>query len=179
VPDTDITVVGRVASAPRRSRLDSGSHVTNFRIASTARRFDRATQEWVDGETFWSDVECWDDLGGNVVRSLSKGDAVVVVGRLWTRDYESANGRGSTSQIRAEAVGPDLRYGWAEYTRAPRTARPEPVPAEPGAEEEGSPFDGPLGEPFARALSSEDYIDGSEALSPVDPGPEVREPALR
>lgn len=171
MPDTEITVVGRVASAPRRARLDSGSTVTNFRIASTARRFDRVSQEWVDGETFWSDVECWDDLAGNVVRSLSKGDAVVVVGRLWTRDYESANGRGSTSQIRAEAVGPDLRHGWAEYQRAPRAPRPEASP-DPGEErEELAPFEGPL--------TGEDYIVGSGALSSMDPDPEVREPALR
>ena len=169
MPDTEITVVGRVASAPRRSRLDSGSTVVNFRIASTARRFDRATQEWVDGETFWSDVECWDDLGGNVIRSLSKGDAVVVVGRLWTRDYESANGRGSTSQIRADAVGPDLRYGWAEYRRAPRVARPEESAA-------GAP-DGEEGAPFGGAPSSEDYIPDPATLSSVDPGQEVREPA--
>ncbi|WP_409329538.1 single-stranded DNA-binding protein [Trujillonella humicola] len=170
MPDTEITVVGRVASAPRRARLDSGSTVTNFRIASTARRFDRATQEWVDGETFWSDVECWDDLGGNVIRSLSKGDAVVVVGRLWTRDYESANGRGSTSQIRAEAVGPDLRHGWAEYRRAARTQRPEESPAE-GA-------DAGAGEAPPDEPAGEDYIDASAALSSVDPGQEVREPAF-
>ncbi len=171
MPDTDITVVGRVASPPRRARLDNGGTVTNFRIASTARRFDRATQEWVDGETFWSDVECWGDLGGNVARSLSKGDAVVVVGRLWTRDYESQNGRGSTSQIRAESVGPDLRHGWAEYQRAPRAARPEAAPADPAGEfEEPGPFDGPL--------TGEDYIVEGEALSPVDLDPDVREPAL-
>jgi single-strand DNA-binding protein len=171
VHDTEITVVGRVASSPRRARLESGSSVTNFRIASTARRFDRASQEWVDGETFWSDVECWDELGGNVARSLSKGDAVVVVGRLWTRDYESQNGRGSTSQIRADAVGPDLRHGWAEYQRAPRPARPEAAPADPPAEfGEPGPFDGPL--------TGEDYIVDGAALSSVDSDPEVREPAL-
>ncbi|SEO61130.1 single-stranded DNA-binding protein [Trujillonella endophytica] len=172
MPDTDITVVGRVATAPRRARLESGSHVTNFRIASTARRFDRGTQEWVDAETFWSDVECWDELGGNVIRSLSKGDAVVVVGRLWTRDYESANGRGSTSQIRADSVGPDLRHGWADYTRAPRSPRPEAAPAEE-AEEFAEPV------PFDAPPTDEDYIVDPETLSPVDLDPEVREPALR
>ncbi|MGY1740153.1 MULTISPECIES: single-stranded DNA-binding protein [unclassified Blastococcus] len=171
MPDTEITVVGRVASAPRRARLESGSTVTNFRIASTARRFDRATQEWVDGETFWSDVECWDDLGGNVIRSLSKGDAVVVVGRLWTRDYESANGRGSTSQIRADAVGPDLRYGWAEYSRAARAPRREASPEGPEDGEEG-------GAPLTEPLTSEDYIRDPATLSSVDPGQEVREPAF-
>jgi single-strand DNA-binding protein len=171
VPDTDITVVGRVATAPRRARLDSGSHVTNFRIASTARRFDRATQEWVDGETFWSDVECWDELGSNVIRSISKGDAVVVVGRLWTRDYESANGRGSTSQIRADSVGPDLRFGFADYVRTSRPARPEPVPAEtPDEEERGASYNDPL--------TGEDYILDTEALESADPDAAAPEPAL-
>ena len=174
MPDTDITVVGRVASAPRRSRLESGSHVTNFRIASTARRFDRASQEWVDGETFWSDVECWDELGGNVIRSISKGDAVVVVGRLWTRDYESANGRGSTSQIRADAVGPDLRYGWAEYSRAVRAPRPEGLPgdiADP-ADDRAS------GAPVHGTPTGEDYVDASATAGAHAPNPEVPEPAL-
>ncbi|MGY1745074.1 single-stranded DNA-binding protein [Blastococcus sp. SYSU D00695] len=172
MPDTEVTVVGRVASVPRRARLDSGSHVTNFRIASTARRFDRTSQEWVDGETFWSDVECWDELGGNVIRSLSKGDAVVVVGRLWTRDYESANGRGSTSQIRAEAVGPDLRHGWAEYRRVPRAPRPEAAPVDADA---GDP--GECGEPAGEPSTGEAYVTAPATLSRVDPDQEVREPA--
>ncbi|WP_158548818.1 single-stranded DNA-binding protein [Blastococcus sp. TF02A-26] len=174
MPDTDITVVGRVASPPRLARLDSGSSVVNFRIAATSRRFDRTTQDWVDGETFWSDVECWGDLGGNVVRSVSKGDSVVVVGRLWTRDYESQNGRGSTSQIRADAVGPDLRWGWAEYHRPARTAREE-APAGPAPETEGSPF---ADEPLDGAPTSEDYVDDPETLSSLDPDRELREPAL-
>jgi single-strand DNA-binding protein len=178
VPDTDITVVGRVATAPRLSRTDNGGQVTNFRIASTSRRFDRTTQDWADGETFWSDVECWGDLGGNVVRSISKGDPVVVVGRLWTRDYESQNGRGSTSQIRAESVGPDLRWGWAEYRRPARPVREEASSdssAGPPADPEGSPFaDDPLDAP----PTSEDYVDTSAVLSSVDPDRELREPAL-
>lgn len=182
MPDTDITVVGRVASPPRLSRLDSGSSVVNFRIASTSRRFDRNTQEWVDGETFWSDVECWGDLGGNVVRSVSKGDSVVVVGRLWTRDYESQNGRGSTSQIRADAVGPDLRWGWAEYHRPARSPREE-APADPAAgtvpdavhDTEGSPF---AEDPLDTPPTSEDYVDASPALSSLDPDHGLREPAL-
>jgi single-strand DNA-binding protein len=178
VPDTDITVVGRVASPPRLSRLDSGSSVVNFRIASTSRRFDRNTQDWVDGETFWSDVECWGDLGGNVVRSISKGDPVVVVGRLWTRDYESQNGRGSTSQIRADSVGPDLRWGWAEYHRPARSAReeaPSDTSGAPAPDAEAAPFDEDL--PDAPP-TSEDYVDASAALSSLDPDRELREPAL-
>jgi single-strand DNA-binding protein len=182
VPDTDITVVGRVASPPRLSRLDSGSSVVNFRIASTSRRFDRTTQDWVDGETFWSDVECWGDLGGNVVRSISKGDPVVVVGRLWTRDYESQNGRGSTSQIRADSVGPDLRWGWADYHRPARPARGEEgspdAASDPSAGQVPDPGEGPFDDEPAEVPTGEDYVDASAALSSLDPRHELAAPAL-
>ncbi|WP_051683494.1 single-stranded DNA-binding protein [Blastococcus sp. URHD0036] len=178
MPDTDITVVGRVASPPRLARLDSGSSVVNFRIASTSRRFDRNTQDWVDGETFWSDVECWGDLGGNVVRSISKGDSVVVVGRLWTRDYESQNGRGSTSQIRADAVGPDLRWGWAEYHRPARAPRDEEGSADPSADQRPDSEESPFAESSSEPPTSEDYVDGSGALHSVDLDHELPEPAL-
>ena len=171
MPETEITVVVRVASPPRRARLENGGTVTNFRIASTHRRFDKARQEWVDGETFWSDVECWDDLGGNVVRSISKGDPVVVVGRLWTRDYESQNGRGSTSQIRADAVGPNLSWGWAEFQRTSRTVRAEDASAESPVAPDDVPADD--------AVTSEDYVDAGEAFPSVDPDEALREPALR
>ena len=179
MPDTDITVVGRVATAPRLSRTESGGQVTNFRIASTSRRFDRNTQDWVDGETFWSDVECWGDLGGNVVRSVSKGDPVVVVGRLWTRDYESQNGRGSTSQIRADSVGPDLRWGWAEYHRPARSTRGEEGSSDPSASPVPDPEEARFaGEPISGPPTGEDYVDASAASSSLDLDRELPEPAL-
>ena len=96
---TEITVIGNVVNSPQRVRLQNGS-VTNFRLASTERRFDRERQEYVDGGTFWSDVECYGDLGGYVSHSVSKGDPVVVVGTLTTRQWENENGRGSVSKIR-------------------------------------------------------------------------------
>ena len=45
---TEITVIGNVVNSPSRSRTQNGS-VTNFRMAATERRFDSATQDWIDG----------------------------------------------------------------------------------------------------------------------------------
>ena len=123
--DTFVTVVGNVVDSPRRVRLDSGS-VTNFRMASTARRYDTKSQEFVDSGTFWVDVECWNDLGGNVSSSVSKGDPVIVQGALTTHSWESENGKRSTPRIKAFAVGPNLARGSAEFkrTRVQRTTDP-------------------------------------------------------
>src|SRR5215218_5426732 len=83
-----VTVVGNVGDSPRRSNLASGP-VTNFRMASTPRRYDAASQGWVDGRTLWVDVECWGNLSGNVAASISKGDPVIVCGQLLMSEWES------------------------------------------------------------------------------------------
>ncbi|MDK3256699.1 single-stranded DNA-binding protein [Blastococcus capsensis] len=114
--DTIVTVVGNVADDPRRKTTQNGA-VTNFRMASTARRFDAATQTYVDSGTFWVDVECWNTLGGNVSASVSKGDPVIVRGTLTTHSWDSDTGRRSKPQIKAFEVGHDLTRGRAVFRR--------------------------------------------------------------
>ncbi len=130
---TQITVIGNVVSSPERRRTQN-SNVTNFRVAATERRFDSATQDWIDGHSFFVDIECWGELGGNVAHSISKGDPVVVVGAIRTDEWESEQGRRSRPRIRAEAVAPNLARGVADFRRTsrPRAATPgEPtVPAD-------------------------------------------------
>jgi single-strand DNA-binding protein len=117
VSATEITVIGNVVTSPTRNRTQNGS-VTNFRVAATERRFDSATGGWIDGHTFYVDVECWGELGGNVSHSISKGDPVVVVGVIRTDEWESDQGRRSRPQVKAEAVAPNLARGTAEFRRS-------------------------------------------------------------
>lgn len=72
--DTTLTVVGMVISNPERRRTENtGSSVTNFRIASTSRRFDRATEKWTDRDTLFLKITCWRQLGNNVFNSVYRG----------------------------------------------------------------------------------------------------------
>ena len=123
--DTIVTVVGNVVDSPRRVSLENGA-VTNFRMASTARRYDARTEQFVDSGTFWVDVECWNTLGGNVSASVSKGDPVVVHGSLTTHSWESETGPRSKPRIKAFAVSHNLAKGRALFTRdkSGRTAEP-------------------------------------------------------
>jgi single-strand DNA-binding protein len=163
VNDTHVTVVGNVVDSPRRVSLETGA-VTNFRLASTARRFDSQTQEFIDAGTFWVDVECWNDLSGHVSGSVSKGDPVIVQGTLTTHSWEGENGRRSTPRIRAAAVGHNLARGTGVFKRS-RSARPaEPVTAGlPSGEEELVP--------------GRDYEEGPEALHQADTSDLAMEPA--
>src|SRR5919112_3068602 len=116
VPGATTVVVGNVVDSPRRANAATGP-VTNFRMASTARRYDARTEQFVDSGTFWVDVECWNTLGGNVSASVSKGDPVIVHGALTTHSWESDAGPRSKPRIKAFAVGHSLGKGRALFTR--------------------------------------------------------------
>jgi single-strand DNA-binding protein len=160
VNETDITIVGNVVDVPRRNRLTNGS-VTNFRMASTARRFDPETKDFVDSSTFWIDVACWGELGGNVSRSVSKGDPVIVRGTIATDSWESEAGRRSAPKVKAVAVGLNLARGHADFhkqTRSGPAAGPASVEElDDGPQDPGEAFDD-------LADRSTDYLEGPAAL---------------
>jgi len=164
VKETEVTVVGNVVNPPQKNRTANGS-VTNFRLASTSYRYDRETQGWVDKKQLFIDVECWGELGGNVSHTVSKGDPVVVVGELFTDEWEGDQGRRSKVKIRATSVGPDLARGTAEFRRTVRAGA--------GTPDAGEAVPEPRAEP-----TSEDYDGGSGALYELDSDDPVREAAL-
>lgn len=120
--DTITTIVGNVVDTPSRRVLDSGVCVASFRVASTARRFDRVTNRWADGESLFLKVTCWRGLAENTIASVVKGDPVVVTGRLFTRTYEVAESRRASYELEATAIGLDLNRGRATFKRV-STAR--------------------------------------------------------
>jgi single-strand DNA-binding protein len=111
--ETNVTVVGNVVDDPRLRTTDTGVDVAGFRVASTARRWDRATSRWSDAGSLFLSVTCWRGLAGNAAASLRKGDPVVVTGRLFTRTYEKDGQTRSTCELEAVAIGPDLARGTA------------------------------------------------------------------
>lgn len=165
-----ITLIGNVVTSPERKRTPNGSSVTTFRVAETDRRFDSGKQEWIDGSTFFVDVECWGELGGNVSHSVSKGDPVVVLGNIRLDEWESEQGHRSRPQVKAYVVAPNLARGTADFRRTQRSAAAEQqAPAEREAAEE---YDEP-----AEVPTSEDYDAGSEPLYELDSENSSPEPA--
>lgn len=120
-----LTIVGRVATDPIQVQTGGGVSVTNFRLASTQRRFDPATQAWVDAGTNWFSVAAFRQLGEHVKASLRTGDSVIVTGRLKIRNWESNGKQGTSVDIEAEAIGHDLRWGTTAYRPQARTAPSE------------------------------------------------------
>ncbi|WP_400998995.1 single-stranded DNA-binding protein [Agromyces sp. GXQ0307] len=112
-----VTVTGVIGSDPRHNVTATGLPITNFRLASTRRIFDRATGAWKDGETNWYTVSSFRQLALNTARSLRKGERVVVHGRLRIRAWETAERSGTAIEIDADAIGHDLSWGVAVYSK--------------------------------------------------------------
>ncbi|MFE6400439.1 single-stranded DNA-binding protein [Streptomyces alboflavus] len=118
--DTMVTVVGNVATTPVFRELPSGP-VTRFRIAVTARHFDRSRNAWADGHTNFFTVWAWRALGVNVQGSLAIGEPVIVQGRLRVRDEERGGQHFRSVDIDAQSVGHDLARGTSAFRRARRS----------------------------------------------------------
>ena len=124
-----VTIVGRVATDPNQAQTGGGVAVTNFRLASTHRRFDQSAQAWVDSGTNWYSVAAYRQLGEHAKASLRSGDSVIVTGRLRIRNWESNGKSGTSVDIDADAIGHDLRWGTTAYLRSSRTTPTSEAPA--------------------------------------------------
>ena len=113
----NITLTGLVATTPRHLTTSEGLAITSFRLASSQRRFDRPSNRWVDGDTNWYTVSTFRALAENAAASVSKGDRVVVSGKLRIRDWENTDRSGTTVEVEAETLGHDLSWGISSYSR--------------------------------------------------------------
>lgn len=117
--DTQITVVGNIVADPELRYTPNGAAVANFRVASTPRRYDQQAGQFVDGEPLFLTCNVWRQPAENVANSLSKGDRVIVTGRLRQRSYDDRNGeRRTVFEIEVEEVGPSLRFATADINKS-------------------------------------------------------------
>lgn len=112
-----ITVAGLIATTPRHLVTQDGLPITSFRLAASQRRFDRVQNKWIDGETNWYTVSAFRQLAINSSTSLSKGDRIVMTGKLRVRDWDNGERAGTAVEIEAEAIGHDLSWGSSNFTR--------------------------------------------------------------
>ena len=120
--DTPITVVGNLVADPELRFTASGQPVATFRIASTPRIRDNATNEWKDGDSLFLTCNVWRQAAENVAESLQRGMRVIVTGRLKQRQYETKEGEKRTVyEVEVDDVGPSLRNASAKVARANRT----------------------------------------------------------
>lgn len=179
--DTYVTIVGNALNTPEWRRTNNtGAVVVSFKVASTARRLNRETGQWVDGNSLRVRVTCWRRLAEGVGASVKVGDPVMVVGRLYTREWEDETGtRRLAYEVEAVAVGHDLSEGRAQFARvkpALGTSMVEDAEAEAraGGEVTSAMRPGEVPVPPPSDLHAEDP-DAGWAEAPYDPVGSLRE----
>ena len=116
------TLTGNVVTDVRYTVTAQGHRVARFRMVVQPRRFDRATEKWVDGAdaSFYS-VVAWRTTADNVAVSVHKGDPIFVTGKLRIREWEKDGRSGISVEIDANAIGHDLSRGQSTFRRPPRS----------------------------------------------------------
>jgi single-strand DNA-binding protein len=117
--ETPITVCGNVLSEPEwRQTRDTKVSVLSFRVASTARRINRETNAWIDGDQLRLRVVCWRALAENAGKGLKLGDPVIIYGRLATRDWlDDSDQKRISYELEAYSIGHDMSRGVSTFVR--------------------------------------------------------------
>ncbi|PPG60202.1 single-stranded DNA-binding protein [Rathayibacter sp. AY1E4] len=166
-----LTVIGTIGTEPRSIDTSSGTAMTSFRLASTQRRYDRSEQRWVDVSTNWYTVTAFNGLAGNALSSLSRGDRILVTGRLGVRAWEAGGKAGTDVVLTAEGIGHDLAWGTSSFTKTVgRASAPAPA-AEPAWSEEAPREGAAAGDWGASGLDRGDAAPEPPVAAGVGGGP--------
>ncbi len=149
--DTQMTIAGNLVDDPELRFTPAGQPVAKFRIASTPRYLDKATNEWKDGDSLFLTCNVWRQAAENAAESLTRGMRVIVSGRLRQRSYETKEGEKRTVyEVEVDDVGPSLRNASAKVNKIARSGagngggqRPSGGPGGPGGSGGGRPSGGP------------------------------------
>ena len=118
--ENSVTLVGNLTKDPELRYTTGGRGVASFGLAVN-RRY-QVNGEWQEQVSFFN-IVAWGDLGENAAASLSKGNRVIVTGRLEQRSYETKEGeKRSVTEVIADELGPSLRRAQAQVERISRDA---------------------------------------------------------
>lgn len=134
-----VFIMGRLVADPELRYTQKGSPVCDFRVAATRRWKNKETGEFQE-ETLFISVVAWRHQAELVNEHLKKGSAVLIEGRLRSRQWETQQGdKRSTIEIVANRI--------QFLDSQPATGREEPAAAadavleiEGEAKEEETPF---------------------------------------
>ena len=120
--DIFTTVIGNAVTDVSLRTTTTGVSVASFRIASNPRRFDKATNSWIEQETNFLTITAWSQLAENVALSVHKGQSLVVSGKLKVRQWQDGEKNGTSVEIDAVSIGHDFNRGTSEFTKIKRVS---------------------------------------------------------
>lgn len=113
-----------IVSEPEIRFSDQGKSWAKLR-GKAADRVRDSNGAWKDGDATFIDIVVLQGAE-NVVESVSKGDSVVITGRLRMREWDKDGVKQTTYQILADSVGVSTR--WKPVGKDAKEKQPEQAP---------------------------------------------------
>lgn len=116
----NITILGNITRDPELRFTPSGTAVVSFGLAVNRSIQNKKSGEWQTEVDFFN-VTAWYKLAENCAESLSKGDRVLVSGRLSQDSWEDKEGKKrSTVKIIASVVAPSMEFATCKLEKNPK-----------------------------------------------------------
>lgn len=125
--DNTLTVIGNVVANPELQFISSGVALATFSIADNQKKANG------ESEAHYFDCVAWRELGEHLAESFTKGDRVIVHGKLIQNRWQNENGDNRTQvKVVVEDAGPSCRWATTVTTKVEAntqtTQKAEPVP---------------------------------------------------
>ncbi|MDP4683291.1 MAG: single-stranded DNA-binding protein [Crocinitomicaceae bacterium] len=142
-----VILIGNLGKDPEVRRLENGSVVANFSIATSEVFTDKATGEKRE-VTDWHDIVVWRGLAEVTEKYLKKGYKVYVEGKLKKRSWQDKEGNTRyTTEILAEEMtilsrpeGSEKSENKSPYTSGDGPSNPSPMDNITNDSADGLPF---------------------------------------
>lgn len=85
-----VSLIGRLGAQPEYTTTENGRTLARFSLAVNSNYKDK-TGNWVT-DTQWHNINAWGKTADLVKKLLSKGQEIVVEGKLTNRTYETKTG---------------------------------------------------------------------------------------
>lgn len=119
---TMLTITGNVTQAPKICYgKKRGEPFAVLKVAVNNQRFDQETQQWLNTDTTFYELICFGAIGASAMASIRSGDPVVAMGKFKVNAWEGDTYKAQTPTLTVEHLGPDLRFGTAEFARGRTT----------------------------------------------------------
>lgn len=139
------TVTGefRAGADPTLRFAPSGVAVSELRAVASSRKKDE-DGKWVDDKSVWVTITTFRQLAENVAETITKGDLVVVSGKLQVEEWEDKDGAKRTSvKVIADHIGPALAYATAKVSKTERRESGGSQQQTPQGQDHGDPWAAP------------------------------------
>lgn len=92
-----VSLIGRLGTKPELTTFETGNTIVRFTIATNERYKDKSG-EWQE-KTQWHTINAWGKLAELMNNVLSKGQEIIVEGKLVNQSYETKSGEKRYSTV--------------------------------------------------------------------------------